>query len=212
MQRKLVIFDFDGTLADTFELFLRGFDEAADLYQFSRFDRANLSYVRSLDARGILQHHHVPMWKLPLVMQKLRRIAAQQIATVELFPAISESIEELHSCGATLALLTSNAKANVTKVLGRELFQRFAFVESGISLFGKRSSLKRLLAKSGHTADEAIYIGDELRDLQAAQQCSVAFGAVAWGYTNLEALVNAGCHQSFAEPRELASLLCPANL
>ena len=64
-QRKLVIFDFDGTLADTFDLFLRGFDEAADVYQFSRFDRANLTYVRGLDARGVMRHHHVPMWKLP---------------------------------------------------------------------------------------------------------------------------------------------------
>src|ERR1700750_3135334 len=84
MQRKLVIFDFDGTLADTFELFLRGFDEAADLFQFRRFDRENMNYLRSLDAGGILRHHHVPMWKLPLVMQKLRRIAAQHIETVEL--------------------------------------------------------------------------------------------------------------------------------
>jgi phosphoglycolate phosphatase-like HAD superfamily hydrolase len=34
MGRRLLIFDFDGTLADTFDLFLDAFDEAAALYRF----------------------------------------------------------------------------------------------------------------------------------------------------------------------------------
>jgi len=55
-------------------------------------------------------------------------------------------------------------------------------------MFGKRSALRRVLRKNGVSHDEAIYIGDELRDLEAAHAERIAFGAVSWGYTNLDAL------------------------
>jgi len=65
------------------------------------------------------------------------------------------------------------------------LFDHSAF---NTSMFGKRSALRRVLRKNGVSHDEAIYIGDELRDLEAAHAERIAFGAVSWGYTNLDAL------------------------
>jgi phosphoglycolate phosphatase len=45
-----------------------------------------------------------------------------------------------------------------------------------------------VLRRSGVSAREAIAIGDELRDAQAARRAGIAFGAVAWGYTSIAAL------------------------
>jgi phosphoglycolate phosphatase len=207
MRRRFLIFDFDGTLADTFDLFLRVFDEAAALYGFSRFDRENIDYLRTLDARNILRHHDVPMWKLPMIMSSTRKLMARRIRSIRLFKEIDQALTCLHENGATLALLTSNSRSNVLQVLGSEMAGRFAYLECGASIFTKRSRLKKMLAQSGFTSDESIFIGDEIRDAHAAQQTGITFGAVSWGYGAMSALVKAGAKEYFFEPSELTSKL-----
>src|SRR6266851_4977370 len=118
MRRRLLIFDFDGTLADTFDLFLDIFDEAAAIHGFSPFDRANLNHLRTLDARRILEYHDVPMWKMPLILYTTRTLMERRIHDVRLFARIDHALARLHDEGFVLALLTSNARANVLKVLG----------------------------------------------------------------------------------------------
>ena len=48
--------------------------------------------------------------------------------------------------------------------------------------------LRRVLRDSGVATDQALMIGDELRDADAAREAGTAFGAVAWGYNAPEAL------------------------
>jgi len=47
VQNKLIIFDFDGTLADSFNLFVEAFNEAAATYRFQPFDIAKTRFGRS---------------------------------------------------------------------------------------------------------------------------------------------------------------------
>ena len=84
---------------------------------------------------------------------------------------------------------------------------RFAYLECGASIFNKHSKLKKMLAQSGFTSDESIFIGDEIRDARAAQQTGITFGAVSWGYGAMSALVKAGAQEFFFEPSELISKL-----
>ena len=46
-----------------------------------------------------------------------------------------------------------------------------------------------MLRRSGIAARDAICIGDEIRDFEAAQKAGIAFGAVTWGYAAAEALI-----------------------
>ena len=45
-----------------------------------------------------------------------------------------------------------------------------------------------MVTRSGVRPSEVICVGDEIRDAEAARAVGAAFGAVAWGYTDLEAL------------------------
>jgi phosphoglycolate phosphatase len=207
MRRRFLIFDFDGTLADTFDLFLKVFDETAALHGFSCFDRENIDYLRTLDARNILRHHDVPMWKLPMIMRTTRKLMARRIRGIRLFGKIDQALIRLHEKGATLALLTSNSRSNVLRVLGSEMAGRFTHLECDVSIFNKHSKLKKMLARSGFTSDESIFIGDEIRDARAALQAGITFGAVSWGYGAMSALVKAGAQEYFFEPSELTSKL-----
>lgn len=207
VQPRLAIFDLDGTIADTWDLFLKCFDSAADIYHFSPFDRTNMSYLRGLDARKILSYHHVPLYKLPSITRWMRRAMAQQISAVHLFPGVENTLKDLQHMGVTLAILTSNSMENVTTVLGRANLERFQLVECGTSIFGKAHKLRRLIAKSGFMPTESIYVGDEIRDIQAAKSASVPFIAAGYGYTLPEALLHAGAVRSITDIEDLCKLI-----
>lgn len=204
---RLVIFDLDGTLADTFDLFLKCFNQAADLYQFRHFDHENLTYLRGLHARQILAHHHVPLLKMPSLARWMQKAMAQHIDEVTLFPGVEDALKALHETGLTLAILTSNSLENVTSILGRRNLARFDFVECGSSLFGKAHRLKKLIAKNGYMPTESLYVGDEIRDIQAARRAAVPFIAAGYGYTLPDALTRAGATHCMTHIGELQGLI-----
>jgi phosphoglycolate phosphatase len=66
--------------------------------------------------------------------------------------------------------------------------KRFDSIECGASIFGKAKKIARIVKKAGVAPRQAIYIGDQSADGDAARQAKVAFGAVAWGYATAESL------------------------
>jgi phosphoglycolate phosphatase len=118
LRPRLVIFDFDGTLADSFGWFLDVADAVADRYRFERFDRSEMERLRGLSARQIIQRQRLPLWKLPFVARHARTLMARDIARISLFSGVSTALGELAAAGVTLAIVTTNSRPNVLRVLG----------------------------------------------------------------------------------------------
>jgi len=188
MSSKLLIFDFDGTLADTFPSFVRVFDQAADKYGFKRLDRERQDVLRGLDARQIMAHHDVPLWKVPAIARFMRVRMADDIGNIKLFTGIGQALLALHAQRVALTIVTSNSPGNVRAILGPELLALFSHVECGASLFGKPSKIRKVLAATGTAPEHAMLIGDEIRDAKAAADAGIDFGAVAWGFNHVDAL------------------------
>lgn len=203
MNYKLIIFDFDGTLADTFSLFLNAINEAADRYRFKRIDW-DLDILRRLDVKQILSCHEIPFWKLPFVVRHMQSLMKRNIADITLFPGIDQALHALSENGATLAIVTSNSRENVLKVLGAQNAERFSYIECA-SVFGKKNKLRKILANSQIAPEDAILIGDEIRDAQAAKEAGIPFGAVSWGYNHIDALRLHGAQKIFIHTGELAN-------
>jgi phosphoglycolate phosphatase len=208
MSRKLVIFDFDGTLADSFPWFIEAFDQAALRFRFQRPDPAKIDDIRGLDARQLLVRHRIAPWKVPFVAHYLRQHMSREIHRIRLFPGVDEALVALSAGGLRLALLTSNSAPNVQHVLGART-ACFRDLECSISLFGKTTRLRRLLDRSAVASGEAILIGDEIRDADAARHAGIDFGAVAWGYTRLPYL-DPHAQLTFESVGELVTQLLPA--
>lgn len=188
MSYKLIIFDFDGTLADSFPWFVRMVNQVADKYHFRRIEEAEIDRLRGYDARHLIRHLGIPVWKMPLIARYMKRVMAAEIHQIRLFEGIPDLLRELSRRGVLLAMVSSNSVPNIRKVLGPEIADLFRYYECGGSIFGKKAKFEKVLKRSGIPASEALCIGDEIRDLQAARQAQIAFGAVAWGYTTVEAL------------------------
>ncbi len=188
MRFNLIIFDFDGTLANSLSWFIGISDQLADEFGFDRIDKNQVALLRRLDATTLLHMHHVPLWKVPLVAARFRRLMSQQITQIAPFPGVPEMLERLARAGCDLAVVTSNSCSNVRRVLGRETSALLSACEGGVSLLGKRTKLRKILRRSGIAPAQAIFIGDEIRDIEAARHAGIASGAVSWGFTEVNAL------------------------
>lgn len=189
MKYKLVIFDFDGTLANSLPWILSVIDSVADQYKVKRLETSQLETLRGYDPKTLLKIHRIPTWKLPFIARHIQQRMAQEIHQVPMFDGIDRMFELLAENGIRMAMVSSNAKNNIRKVLGARNSGRIEFWECGVSMFGKSAKLRKVLQKCGVQPDEAICIGDEIRDIEAARKVSIPFGAVSWGYSRVDTLI-----------------------
>jgi len=204
MPCKLAIFDFDGTLADTFDWFIAVVNEVADKFRFRRIEPHEVETLRGYEARRIIQHLGVPMWKMPLVAREMRGRMSRDIGGIALFPGVDEMLERLAGRGVALAVVTSNSADNVRRVLGPRNFALIRHLECGAAVLGKRPKLRKVLRAAGVAPGEAICIGDEIRDLHAARAEGIPFGAVTWGFTRGDALRALAPEAVFERMEEIA--------
>jgi phosphoglycolate phosphatase len=188
MKYRLAIFDFDGTLADSFPFFVRVFNQLAQQHGFREMDPDSVSSFRGYSARQMMNHVGLPSWKLPLVAKNFIALMRENVATIRPFDGVDGMLSHLAQSGVALAVVSSNSHDNVSTILGAENARLISSFECGMSIFGKATTLKKTLNRSAIPSHEAIYIGDQATDLEAARKAGVAFGAVSWGYGTIESL------------------------
>jgi phosphoglycolate phosphatase len=203
---RLGIFDFDGTLADSFAFFLGVFNQLAAKHGFSPVDETDIARLRALDARQMMAHVGLPAWKLPAVTKDFITHMRANRDRVRLFDGIAEALRALHANGVALAVVSSNARDIVLHVLGPDTARLVRHYECGVSMFGKRARLRKALRKCGVPREEAIYVADQATDLEAARAEGIAFGAVAWGYGDFQSLRKLAPEAAFATVGELRTL------
>jgi phosphoglycolate phosphatase len=188
MKYRLAIFDFDGTLADSFPFFIRVINQLAEQHSFKKVDLDLVPTYRQHSARQLMEQVGMPAWKLPFVVKSFTSLMRQNAASISLFEQVDDLLLYLANRDVTLAIVSSNSHENVSRILGPANTKLISQFECGVSIFGKPARLQKVLRKTGIPCHEVIYIGDQVADLEAARKEQVAFGAVSWGYETIESL------------------------
>jgi phosphoglycolate phosphatase len=203
---RLLILDFDGTLADSLPWLRGAIAGAAARFGFRSPGPAELEALRGQDSRAILRALGVPAWKLPAIGLHMRALALAA-PPPPLFPGIAAALHAQADRGVTLAIASSNSEAQIRRSLGEDLSARIAHLACDAALFGKAARFRRLLRQAGLRPEEALAVGDEPRDIEAARQAGLGAGAVAWGYATPAALRAARPDAWFETPAELAGAI-----
>jgi phosphoglycolate phosphatase len=206
MRYRLAIFDFDGTLADSFPFFLSVFNRIADEHGFRRIDHAHVERLRHYGTREMMRHVGMPAWKLPLAAASFKTLMRENADQVRLFPQVDHALRELARGNVQLTIVSSNAEDNVRQVLGPDLSSLISQYECGMSIFGKTSRIRKVLKRAATAPAAALYIGDQTTDADAARRAGVAFAAVHWGYSPIEALRKVAPEHEFDLPASLAAI------
>ena len=202
---RLVVFDFDGTLADSARWMRGVIDQMAIKHRFKRVHDDEIEMLRGRGTREILAYLGIEAWRLPFIARDVRRLSAAAAPSLSLFEGVPALLQLLHARGIGIAVVTSNAEETVRTVLGpcASLVGHYA---CGASLFGKDRKLAALARTVQLRGSEILCLGDETRDLEAARAVGLTAGAVTWGYANETVLRAAAPDHVFERVAEVAAL------
>ncbi|HSJ01942.1 MAG: HAD hydrolase-like protein [Verrucomicrobium sp.] len=207
MRFKLVIFDFDGTLANSLPWMLSVIDEIADRHHFPRLSPEDLTDLRGPDGGSVTSRLRISKWRMPLIMRDGRRMMAAHLKNIHLFDGVHALLTRLHAAGTRIAVLSSNSEANARKILGSENAALVESFECGASMFGKGRKFRRLIKQSGLPAESILSIGDEVRDVTASVASGLTFAGVSWGLSTGEALTLKGASHIFGSVSEIGDFI-----
>jgi phosphoglycolate phosphatase len=188
MGRALVIFDFDGTVADSFAESLLAYNRVAPRLRLRRVKEDEVPELRRMSGGRLMQALGIPMWKLPRLMISVRADLLDHFHSVKPIAGIGEALQDLADAGHHLAIVTSNSQENVRGFLARHGLEIFETVVAGTSIFGKSTRLRRLVKTARTNATNSVYIGDTSPDIRAAREARTAAVAVTWGFSDREPL------------------------
>lgn len=199
-----IIFDFDGTIADSFDFIANFLAEEAG----QSLSQTQLQALRGRSMAAIGRQLGLSWWRLLRSFFRGRRHMAAVINQIEPFEGITEVIKKLHAEGHELFVLSSNKVGNVREFLHHhQLHTYFLEVYGGAGLFSKAPALRKLLKEHQLERADSIYIGDELRDVQAAQSIDLLVIAVTWGFARSSALKALQPTAVANEPADLVRIL-----
>jgi phosphoglycolate phosphatase len=206
MRFSLLIWDFDGTLADSLALALELFNRSSAVWGYRPV--TDVEAVRHLSARQFMRQHGISWWRLPRLVRYFHAEAAAYASQLRLYPPVAEMLPPLREAGLRFGILSSNSEANIRATLranGQE--EAFEFIASCPRLFRKGSALRRLVRRLDVPRERILYLGDEVRDITAARKAGVAIAAVSWGFHALPVLRAAQPDFLLTHPHQLWDVL-----
>lgn len=208
MSKKVIVFDFDGTLADTFDTLAMITNRLALEFGYPPTTPEELPKLRNLSSREIISQSGVSLFKIPFFLKKIREYLHQEILNLKTIPGIPEALVQLKHEGYCLGILTSNSEENVKLFLKKyEMQDLFTFIYSETSLFSKDKPLRKLMKQNHLSSDEIIYVGDETRDIEASKKIQIQVIAVTWGFNSGEILAKHKPDFLIQQPSELIEVL-----
>lgn len=214
---KAVLFDLDGTLADSLPDIAWALNEA-------RMD-AGLTPVTDGQVRGWVgggaallvtrslgTADEADPRVAPLLATFLRHYEAHAHDLSTLYPGVPELLDFLEGKGVLMAC-TTNKPAGAARVLleGLDLLSRLDALVTPETCGGVKKPdarfMKTALAKLGVAAKDAVVVGDGVQDIEAAKAAGVRSVAILGGYGDPEALRAAGADEYVQTIAELGALL-----
>ncbi|HYD34798.1 MAG TPA: HAD-IA family hydrolase [Vitreimonas sp.] len=200
-----LIFDFDGTLADTLQLTVELFNQLAPKYHLQTLGEKDVTTLKDKSAREILKLSGLSPFKLPFLVYDMQQAMKGRIVDFNIFPGLKSVLNKLKKNGVTLGIVTSNSQENVTAFLENNNLKVFDFVHSEKNLWGKGAVLKKVIKNLKLNPAEVFYVGDEVRDIEAARAADLSVISVTWGFNSRKVLSEHHPDHIIDQPEELLS-------
>ncbi|MGE9271433.1 MAG: HAD-IA family hydrolase [Verrucomicrobiales bacterium] len=207
MAYRTLIFDFDGTLADTLEESRRIYNELSTDYGLRTVSAEELPELRHFSLKDLLKHLDIPKRRVPSLIARGTSMMRGNIAQLQLIDGIGEVLPTLRKQVDSFGILTSNASTNVDLFLrAHGLREHFDFISSTSKLTGKAKHLRAIRKTFSLNAEEMLYVGDEIRDIRASKKAGIPVAAVTWGFNSPEILASEHPEHLLSRPAEFLQL------
>lgn len=203
----LILFDFDGVLADTLEDLLKFSQEICDELGIAhQAAKEDISTLETMSFANLGRRMGMPETLVDeFVRRSLEKVAARE-SPADIFPGLAKVIRDL-STRHVLGIVTTNSSPNVKAFLIKHELEDCIHAIYGLDLPGSKAE-KFSQAREQFAADgEAVFmIGDSASDIRSAIEASATGIGVSWGHQSVEMLTRAGAEVIVHSPQELADL------
>ncbi len=187
-RNKVIIFDFDGTIADTFSTVVDIVNEMSDQFGFEKLTFEDISLLRHLRAQDALKIFKISIFKVPALIFAVKAALGKKIVSVPVFEGLPEALHKLKVAGCSLSIVSSNTVETIEEFLRNNNLEVFDFVHCEKDLFGKGKVLNHLIRDNNISREDTMYVGDETRDIEAARKAGIKIISVSWGFNAVDAL------------------------
>lgn len=182
---KHIVFDFDGTLADSMPVII----SIAEDILGRTLNVDDIQRYRNMTAKEVLKDAKIPLYKVPGYLVKGRPLMLRRMGEVKLFKGLEQVLQDLYDKDYALFVVSSNSVGVINKFLKQhQLEGYFQGIYGNVGLFSKAQAIKKVLKREGFSVDDAVYVGDEVRDIEAAKKIGMPIISVTWGYNGTELL------------------------
>lgn len=187
-----LLFDFDGTLADSLSAIVEITNRLAPEFGYRPTRLEEVEALKGLTARQLIRYSGIPLLKIPALLRRVRAEMRSHGAAIPPCPGMPGIIQQLAAQQHTLGVITSNTSYTVNTFLQAQgLKEHFVSVDGGGTLFRKGKLIAQCLERHRFIPAQTVYVGDEVRDIEAARFAGIRSIAVTWGFNSRDALAAA---------------------
>lgn len=205
--KTTILFDFDGTLAETMMLIHEVFNRLSRVYGYRHIPENELEECRHLNVNEFIQRAGIPRWKVPLIAIHARKLMHQEMDRVQPPAGLVDALTRIHDSGRyVMDILTSNRRENVLKFLLRHGIDWFDDVAATRAVLSKKRRVEQYIRHKRLDARNLFYVGDTTIDVESANHAGARTVAVAWGLNTAEALARANPDHLIETPSDLLDI------
>jgi phosphoglycolate phosphatase len=199
---RYLVFDFDGTLADSQETVTELFSGLASKYGFAQ-----------LTPKEIKHRSGLPLLKQIQLLLFIRKVDPEfkdlyrdNIGRIRPVEGIADVLRQLNRMGFDLSIISSNRRDNIELFLDMHGLAFFTEIISTRGLSGKPKSIREFMRKR-QGGGELLYIGDEIRDVRACNKAATDIAFVTWGLDGAEDISGLDVKFVLDDPSKLLTLV-----
>ncbi|MCQ6259557.1 HAD-IA family hydrolase [Pseudomonas sp. Q11] len=191
---KLLIFDWDGTLANSIGRIVEAMHVASDRAGFARCDDFAVKGIIGLGLPEAIRSLYPEIGDDELLV--FRQYYADHYIALEaepspLFDGVVDTLESLRGEGYRLAVATGKARRGLDRVLKSHGWEDYFDITRAADETASKPHplmLEQILAHCDMRPEQALMVGDSSFDLQMARNASMGSVAVSYGAQTIEAL------------------------
>ena len=142
MKKALLIFDFDGTIADTLLVAVRILNEVGQEFNLPHVDRDQFMELKHKSVPELMKMAGLPWIKLPFFVNQARKRFRTHLKQVKPIMGMPEILSALKGRGYKMGIVTSNTEEGVNAFLHAYELEHFEFVYAPNSIFDKSRTIR----------------------------------------------------------------------
>lgn len=207
MSKNTVIFDFDGTIADTVPVMLQVANEIAMEHKWKEFTEDQFKMLRDKTPQQLIKELQIPIFKIPFLVSRGQQLLKKYMPHVGYIKGMKEALGNLKEKELYLGIVSSNSRENIDTFINSHGMNFFDFIYCEKNIFGKASVLDHTIKKLGFNKAETIYVGDEIRDIEACRKIGLDIISVTWGLGTKRLLQSGSPNFIIDDPKELLDII-----